>query len=283
MTGRQKRITGCLGMLIAFLLTSMVTGTPVAKNVGGLKIRFSHSAHQTQPCESCHPGDDKGNLENISMRQCFGCHQKAKRKIDTCRTCHLVHPDGRMKTHLGERVLIPPAWLKGPTHGIDWAGNHATVAGSDSKFCANCHRETECSSCHTGRMRPKKIHPADWVNTHGNQSSIDNPRCTGCHRQQQFCLSCHRRTGVAPDAPTSRRQSKPSKYHGNASPKKICRRARSNISACASCHSESSCTTCHSVINPHPVGFSRRCKPLVKKNKRACAKCHHDDVEKRCR
>ncbi len=246
------------------------------------RIRFSHKAHGEQSCESCHGASGDSGFEQISMKRCYGCHRSGKRNLTSCRTCHLVEADGRMKTLFNDEALIPPAWLRGPSHGVGWVGNHARPAGRDSSFCANCHREAECTNCHNGKAKNKQIHPSDWVNTHGVHSSMDSPRCMSCHRTQGFCLSCHRRSGVAPDAPTSKRGKKPSRFHGNATPEKICRRARTNITACASCHSESSCISCHAAINPHPAGFSRNCKPLARKSSRACAKCHRGNVEKRC-
>ena len=283
MAGLNKTIAMVGGVAIVLGLTFVAIGNPPSKTATELGIRFPHDVHESQPCESCHPKDEPGDLDKMSMKTCYACHLKHNRNIATCRTCHVVQPDGRMKTRFNDFLMLPPVWLKGPTHGIGWAGNHASAAGADSRFCANCHREIECSNCHSGRLRQKKIHPADWLNSHGNNATMDNPRCMGCHRTQSFCISCHRRAGVAPDAPTSRRGDRPSRYHGNASPEKICRRARTNIASCASCHSEQSCTTCHAMINPHPAGFARRCKLLAQKNRRACAKCHFDNVEKRCR
>ncbi|MBN2716199.1 MAG: hypothetical protein JXX14_10120 [Deltaproteobacteria bacterium] len=275
------RIGACV--LLVGCMAWVAAGNTKIKGARALGIRFNHDVHQTQPCQSCHPKDTAGRLDDMAMKDCYPCHQKQKRTLSACRTCHLVYPDGRMKTRIRDLVLIPPDWLKGPTHGMDWTGNHARIAGSDSRFCANCHRETDCSDCHAGRRRQKNIHPADWLNAHGQNATMDNPRCMGCHRSQSACLSCHRRAGVAPDSPGNRRGARPARYHGNASPEKICRRARTNIAACASCHSEQSCTTCHTAINPHPVGFSRRCRTLAQKNRRACAKCHTDDVAQRCK
>ena len=282
-TPLTKRMAPLGGALLITLLAVWAVGNPNSKGATKLGIRFTHDIHETQTCEACHPKDGKGSLDSISMKTCYGCHQKKQQRLTRCRTCHPVTPDGRMKTRFDDVVLTPPVWLKGPSHGIEWAGTHAVMAGADSRFCANCHRETYCSDCHSGRIRPKKVHPGDWLNIHGKNSTMDNPRCMGCHRAQSFCLSCHRRSGVAPDAPTNRRGARPSRFHGNASPEKICRRARTNIASCASCHSEQSCTTCHTAINPHPVGFSRRCGVLARKNRRACAKCHRNNAEDRCK
>ncbi len=242
-------------------------------------IRFSHKAHKLAACATCHRAAGsqqarKGGRDVVGMKTCYACHAKKGKRLTECRTCHLVHQDGRMVTGFGDAMLTPPSWLKGPNHGAEWIGTHAPMAGADSQFCASCHRETECQDCHTGRLRVKNVHPGDWIAAHGVSTRMDNPRCTGCHRSQSFCITCHRRSGVAPDSPTGVRPPGTGSFHKGKDPAKICRRARRDIAACVACHSESSCIRCHGTINPHPPGFSRRCKPLARKNQKACVKCH---------
>ncbi len=251
-------------------------------------IRFSHKAHKILGCASCHQGahrrqQDSPGRDVVEMKACYRCHERESGASSRCRTCHLIHPDGRMITNFGDAVLTPPGWLKGPSHGEDWVGRHAPTAGADSDFCSSCHREKFCQDCHTGRLRPRIVHPGDWLSSHGVSTRMGNPRCAGCHKSQSFCLTCHRRAGVAPDSPSRAGPSSAGSFHKNQSPAKICRRARYDIAACVSCHSESSCIQCHAVINPHPAGFAKRCKPLVMKNQRACVKCHSDSIWRRCK
>jgi len=264
-------------------------GGPVRGDYPRPDLRFSHAAHRAEACASCHPiagareSRDAGR-DVVGMRACYSCHRDGGRRLAECRTCHLVQKDGRLVKAVPERPMLPPVWLKGPTHGADWVQTHAPVAGADSAFCAACHRETECLDCHAGRLRPRDVHPGDWIGIHGLSGRMDNPRCAGCHRSQSFCIGCHRRTGVAPDSPSGARPPGSGAYHRESSPEEICRRARQDITSCVSCHSESSCVTCHATINPHPPGFSRRCKPLARKNHGACLKCHGDDgIWRRCR
>ncbi len=257
---------------------------PVRNDYPRANIRFSHKAHQQTPCTSCHLGAAVGAPPSVSldvpdMKSCFQCHSSSP-----CRTCHLTEKDGKMITDFGKGELIPPAWLKGKSHGVQWTGTHAKQAGKDSAYCASCHRESFCTDCHSGARRPRTVHPGDWMTSHGVSTRIDNPRCTGCHREQSFCLSCHRRSGVAPDSPP---KSKPpgsiSRYHKNMDNRTLMRRAKQDIVSCVSCHSESSCITCHVRYNPHPKDFAKRCKPLAVRNKTSCAKCHTNDVSRFCK
>ncbi|MDD5306457.1 MAG: hypothetical protein PHU25_03970 [Deltaproteobacteria bacterium] len=259
----------------------IVPGTYARPNV-----RFPHKAHAKEPCATCHPAAAAGRAappgeDTAGMRTCYACHLERKAPV-ACRTCHLVEADGVMVTRIEGAALTPPAWLKGPTHGATWVQSHASVAGSDSGFCAACHRNKFCGDCHLGRVRPRDAHPGDWIRSHAVSSRLDSPTCRGCHRSQSFCLDCHRRQGVAPDSPKDSRSFQ-GRYHGDLSPELICRRARTDIVSCASCHSESSCVSCHAAVNPHPSGWERRCAHLAKSNPRACAKCHSDDAWRRCR
>ncbi|MDJ0764216.1 MAG: hypothetical protein QNJ97_14635 [Myxococcota bacterium] len=250
-------------------------------------IRFSHAAHaKSTPCKSCHPLAASGQASNGAwdippMRHCYECHRLSQAPL-ACTTCHLADRDGRMVTDYREKRLIPPDWLKGPTHGASWVGRHATTAGADSSFCASCHRESFCRDCHTGRLRPRNVHPSDWLSLHGVSTRLDNPRCRGCHRKQSFCLTCHRRSGVAPDSPANARPAGLGRYHRNMQNTELMQRARRDITTCVSCHSESSCIACHAIQKPHPPRFRRKCRALAARNRRACAKCHTDEAWKRC-
>jgi hypothetical protein len=257
---------------------------PVRNDYRRPNLRFSHKAHTKTKCGSCHPKaqaqkDPGASLDVIGMKECFRCHSSSP-----CRKCHITDKDGRMITDFGKGKIIPPSWLVGKTHGMEWSGTHASLAGRDSDFCAACHHETFCSDCHSGARRPRKVHPGDWLTSHGVSTRLDNPRCKGCHREQSFCLTCHRRSGVAPDSPT---KSKPpqgiGRYHKGMETRTLMRRAKQDIVSCVSCHSESSCVTCHIRINPHPPDFARRCKPLVVRNQNACVKCHTNDVARFCK
>ncbi len=249
-------------------------------------IRFSHKAHQKPPCGTCHPRSashqptKKGvGMDVVGMKQCLSCHPKT-----SCRSCHITRKDGTLLTDYRAGKLTPPTWLKGPSHGPGWAGTHAVRAGADSDYCASCHREVFCQECHTGKRRPRDIHPGDWLTSHGVSTRIDNPRCKGCHRKQTFCLTCHRRSGVAPDSPPRARPDQGhGQYHRGMETRSLMRRAKRNITACVSCHNESSCLSCHTLFNPHPPDFRRRCKALAARNRQACAKCHNNDPARFCR
>ena len=262
-------------------------------------LRFSHVKHVARNigCGHCHGRVAEVELATRDqlprMAGCLTCHAlDGAARGDArggCPTCHLTELDGRLKTTFSTGPLLPPQWMRGAAHTADWIERHKSVAGDDSAFCASCHSTKECVDCHDGRVRPRKVHPNDWLSMHAQAARQDNPRCTSCHQLQSFCGDCHRRTGVARDAPsgarpTGRRFHLPPEQwtHAPRGPQHHAWEAMRNLNACVSCHSERDCATCHATkrvgggagVNPHPVGFRERCGPALRRNPRPCLVCH---------
>jgi hypothetical protein len=287
---RDVRIGTSVGDACRVCHTRLAKGArPIRGDYPRPNIRFSHVAHDGRvTCKACHPRAAAklprgAGADAPTMERCYRCHE-GRPEAAECRVCHIVQRDGRLVIDIGGTRLLPPAWLKGPSHGPRWVERHAPAAGADSRFCASCHQESFCQDCHTGKLRPRNVHPGDWLTAHGVSTRLDNPRCRGCHRKQSFCITCHRRAGVAPDSPArSGARGGSGRYHKEMETSRLMRRARHDVTACVACHSEGSCVTCHTTVKPHPPGFERKCKPLAARNRRACAKCHRDDAWRRCR
>jgi hypothetical protein len=270
------------------------------------RLRFDHAAHEQRNigCAQCHGSLDtpagEGRAALPSMRRCATCHlapgEARGDASSRCTTCHLT-AGGVMRTDFPTGQLLPPRWLGDAQHGPDFARHHAAAAAANSRFCANCHRESECAACHDGRVRPRRLHPNDWLSLHGRAAELGSPRCTGCHREQSFCLGCHQRLGVAQTAPTGATGSR-GRYHppstvwtdSPAGRGHHSWAARRNLDACIGCHVERDCVSCHATAsrggagsgighraNPHGAGFRRRCGAALRKNPRPCLLCHDPD------
>lgn len=262
-------------------------------------LRFPHGKHVARNigCAQCHGAVADVDLATRDqlprMPGCLTCHGlDGPARGDAkggCPTCHLTQADGRLQTSFSTGPLLPPVWLRGAAHDADWTERHKIVAGEDSALCASCHAAKECADCHDGRVRPRRVHPNDWLSMHPQAARQDNPRCASCHNEQTFCADCHRRTGVARDAPSGnrlagRRFHPPAESWTNAprGPQHHAWEAMRNLSACVSCHSERDCASCHATrglsggqgVNPHPVGFRDRCGLALRRNPRPCLVCH---------
>jgi len=277
---------------------------PPPSQIPGLK--FSHKLHVSQgmACTSCHPDsqlDDAGHAALPLMRDCLTCHD-GKRASAKCSACHPTLTDGRLRTDFPQGALIPSGtWEGDAVHGPDFRRSHGPVS-RDGKRCETCHLRSFCTDCHSeGVVRPAFLHPANYVDLHAFEARRNVPDCAACHRAQSFCVGCHQRLGVAPDAPGGQRGQPAANPFGTGTGLKRfhppgwvqaapggassghAAEAHRNITSCASCHREESCLGCHSAdpsrisqINPHEPGFagSARCRALASRNQRACLKCH---------
>ncbi len=268
---------------------------PTEVSIGELptpRLRFSHRAHARRGvrCLSCHEGIGdraaRAGLHMPTMRSCFECHGGATPSAPTaCTTCHLVRPDGKMRSRYPEGWLNPPRWLHGMHHDHEWLVRHRWIAADQGELCATCHRESECADCHDGRVRPPRVHPNDWLTIHPQMARRDEPECTSCHTTQSFCLECHARLGIsqasAPNVRTSARFHPPAGVWTRG-PVLHAREAQRSMQTCTSCHVERDCTVCHGAlgigagISPHPPGFVRDCGRFLRANDRACGACHQD-------
>ena len=268
------------------------------------RLHFSHRQHveDGMRCRTCHVGVERAEQADRrhlpTMRQCFECHgppgfAASASAPSTCETCHLARPDGTLRTRYPEGVLNPPSWLMDLRHDHEWLVRHRWIAADQGQQCATCHTESDCADCHDGRVRPRRIHPGDYLTTHPAQARRDQPRCTSCHETARFCTECHTSLGLstmsAPDVRAAER------YHPPAAvwvrgPTLHGLEARRAMNACASCHAERDCVTCHGAlgigagVSPHPPGFAASCIDHLANNTRACATCHGDlgALRRRC-
>jgi hypothetical protein len=259
---------------------------------------FTHKAHVDRNigCPQCHGAVERLELATRDqlprMQGCLGCHQApdAASQGDAksgCETCHLRGSTGTsMKTMFASGSLTPPRWLHNAEHTPDFIDRHKSIAGDDSQFCANCHKEDFCTDCHDGRVRPRNIHPSDYLNMHPVEARMEPQKCQSCHREQSFCLDCHMRVGVSESSPPGSKES--GRFHP---PKSIWSdppmrpghhgfEAERNLNACVSCHIERDCVVCHGALgvgggfDPHQNGFVAGCKTQFRRNPRPCFVCH---------
>ncbi|MBK8482239.1 MAG: hypothetical protein IPL40_13910 [Proteobacteria bacterium] len=224
------------------------------------------------------------------MATCTGCHAR-QQVTNRCGSCHLTQKDGRLITRFGAEALVPATISRGDAHGPLFSRQHAAAARAGRDRCLSCHLERDCLSCHAGLVRPMSIHGGDYLTAHAIDARRDQPRCASCHRAQSFCLSCHLRLGVAQGSspPTAFRPDTGRAFHppgfnaAQRGPAHHAAKARRNVAACASCHTEQTCLACHADsarggggFSPHGPGFahSARCAALARRNPRVCVRCH---------
>lgn len=245
------------------------------------KLKFSHAAHQQQPCASCHGADARGQMTSPEATQCATCHNDTIASA-ACTTCHLeaAGARGRIQTQWRAPGQLSPTKLLPDNHSVDWLKRHGAIALSSGADCLSCHAEQSCASCHQARgATPRSVHPPNFLVIHRVAAQSQEANCTSCHSQQTFCASCHIRTDhvIAQEhAPPPKRSFHPPGWLNSASANNHGVMAKRNINDCASCHQEQDCLSCHRGISPHPATYALSCKRQLEANPAPCAQCHTD-------
>jgi len=257
-------------------------------------IKFDHSSHASTSkiaCTKCHPLDpedpDASDPGLPGMALCISCHPHSDAYAsDSCTPCHIKTKKGTLKLDPGGKKLAPPAWMSGALHDGAWVLDHAGAAATRPGLCSACHTDTDCATCHAGKVKPASIHPGDWVSFHPVSAALGDLRCSSCHSYQEFCVTCHRKAGAAWDSPASLGIPSGDVFHPEGwytlgGQGKHGLEAKKNLATCVSCHTEKDCTMCHSAmssfsVSPHPPAglWLVKCKVLAKKNPTTCLKCH---------
>ncbi|MBX6363437.1 MAG: hypothetical protein IRZ00_06180 [Gemmatimonadetes bacterium] len=190
-------------------------------------LRFSHPDHDaraaakgdTLTCASCHaqPGPAaKMAVGRATPDACVACHMPRTRQHlaleSTCTTCHV--PIARAA---GVPVDTIAAFPKPETHAAaDFVLRHRTTPGEALARCAICHARESCARCHLNADKVPAI------------AALASDRRLG-----QLALG---RAGEYPLPPSHADREWPLR-HGAA--------ARKRIEACANCHAQAGCRSCH--------------------------------------
>jgi hypothetical protein len=271
-----------------------------AVDVPAPHLKFNHEMHLTKgaTCTTCHGDMTKVRLGTVlqlpSEETCLDCHDGVK-ATQRCGACHPQKPDGTLMTRPGGAravvPLLPRDDLWGAAHDLSFVEDHVGIAKANPGLCDNCHEKDFCQDCHNGALRPMRIHSGDYLTTHALDARARTQDCQSCHRFQTDCRACHERLGMGTGEGTKFGVGSGLRFHpdGWAGPPGMPQGhsfpAQRNIGACASCHDEDSCLSCHATtgaarpgldVSPHGRDFasSARCDSLARTSRRACLKCH---------
>jgi hypothetical protein len=157
-------------------------------------------------------------------------------------------------------------------HRANFVKDHAADAAVGESSCEGCHRTSFCESCHNATASPR-FHAPNFMTRHGPESYANESDCASCHNPEVFCRACHAGSGMASKGRLGVAFHTANAFwivgHGMA--------ARRGLEGCASCHTQSSCTQCHSAlgswrINPHGPRFNA--ERVQNANRLTCRLCH---------
>lgn len=186
---------------------------------------------------------------------CATCHAR-----DFCITCHVNAPEvaAIQALALDDRSLVFETELPVPAShtSAGFQAEHGRAAGRRDATCSNCHTQTSCTACHSGRAprvvaalpqpgpgrgpgaqlersRPE-THTALFVEGHGPEANARPTSCETCHARPE-CLDCHR---PGPDGGAG--------YHPLGFVVRHPSAAYARAANCSDCHNAAQfCQSCH--------------------------------------
>ncbi|MGM0557987.1 MAG: cytochrome c3 family protein, partial [Myxococcota bacterium] len=248
---------------------------------GTSAIIFSHAAHESTDCTSCHgaasTSERASQVLMPSMATCASCHaDQAKPALQDCSGCHRdyeVTVDAPIETPEDWRRVRPaPMDVARPQANLrfDHRGHVARAAKR-----AGADASAVCTSCH-----------APDSTKHPTMPSMES--CQSCHNgsvADDACSTCHMTAGTGrldttfTDPSTGQTRRLMPTNHSVAWIERHAEVARSAGDECASCHTEDDCATCHQAevagaFSVHPPNFELIHMADARANPGNCADCH---------
>jgi hypothetical protein len=261
------------------------------------------------------------NVSGPNPRTCLNCHAHANdihlSPTAACITCHVAITQATGVSTERLSRFPRPGWHDS-TDFVTAHGRNKTTAAS----CAVCHARESCERCHANADRvpmiatlgrdarvaqlqdgkePEYPKPAShaqsvWQRSHVATASDASASCANCHTQAN-CEGCHLlRTGAAGavvqslPAPTRKAALGVSAarmtrtVHSADIATQHGRLAATGALQCALCHSEQTCSSCHTAADSrafHGVNFVERHAVDVFSSTADCQSCHN--TERFCR
>jgi hypothetical protein len=191
------------------------------------RLRFSHYLHVTENemgCDECHGEPGQPSFNAITHDTCLDCHEEPEAEEITADTCGICHKEKQL------------ALFSLPELDEEESADASAVEDTPSR---NVFVHTEalagkCTDCHEGLL-DEGLETVPML----QRSDILSIR-EASHGSGQDCLTCH----VDMD-----RNQEPAS-HDVAWMKRHGLFGMQDDATCSVCHSEDSCTECHSVMQP---------------------------------
>ena len=286
--------------------------------------------HEAPPVIFSHKRHVDGQVD------CLKCHESIARSAVTtgsdlpkrtvCGECHDTDVVARSTTelenlepHRGGLLFSHEAHL--PRVKGDCLACHTSIPKSDAygqhsppgmETCTPCHEaqmaKNQCTSCHERErlagIRPARFlsHEGDWVQRHKDRALGSTATCAQCHTQN-YCVDCHNRYETLKPSTKYPDQVTRQLIHRGDFVSRHAIEARGSAAQCLTCHSVSSCDSCHALQGvsyaatasggqglsrtPHSLNFMDRTASdfhgrAARRDIVACASCHDQGPATNC-
>lgn len=270
-------------------------------------------------CATCHNPPGAAGRMTVSRpapARCESCHaHEALEHPDGGQRCSRCHVSlARAPDLPAERIAAFP---RPSSHGESgFLTNHAPDTATAEATCATCHARPSCERCHVNAgMLPAiqvlepdarvaalareweaeypkpSSHGEGWIRGHGWVAIEDPDGCANCHARPS-CLTCHSQsTAVLAHLPQPRPEGPQgvtlevtearARLHPTAFARTHGGDAATRAETCASCHTETFCSSCHAGAESssfHPVNFLETHGSRAYGDDTDCVTCHNAEL-----
>lgn len=248
---------------------------------------FEHRAHVLKGinCNRCHDkiaaAGEEGPLHLPSTGDCRSCHEKPHNEAP-CGQCHGLASTRAAAVNARQTLRFTHSAHVSRLKG-DCVRCHLDIGrGAETllprmAICGSCHEHQEqlasgpkqsCDPCHVDlhaeAVKPDDhlIHGANFLREHGVRAASNRSVCVSCHTERG-CAACH--GASVPALPERLHFDDPMRagVHRAGFRSRHSEEARSDPGLCATCHTTTACSDCHTRENvgaatgksPHPKGW----------------------------
>jgi hypothetical protein len=205
-TCHLENATGRLRLSFASGLLRPMQGNPLGMDHGP-RYEFTHGAQASARRETC--------LECHAQRECDACHDslqkplsvhpndyvtlhpiQARQDTTRCESCHryqsfCVACHERVGVGMSAQRALRPANVRVHPPQSTWTDvlgpqHHGIAANRDLRSCVSCHREQDCTSCHSEfatRRTPVNPHPSGFAAVCRSIAAKNDRACLACHSE----------------------------------------------------------------------------------------------------
>lgn len=226
------------------------------------------------------------SVDEVQSR-CAICHAR-----ESCARCHLEPARVPAIAALGSdpRVLRLASsrapWYPTPQdHQLaDWAYTHGGVAKAHPEKCSNCHAQSSCLACHTGRMAEPVIRQLPNERPGGPRGVRLLPQNPAWPAASSGApVPGYSKPNVNADTARDVQPPVAVRVHWAGFTTSHSASASTRDATCAGCHDKRFCSNCHDgeAANQrrfHPANFAQRHATDSYSRQRDCATCHNPEV-----
>lgn len=148
------------------------------------------SCHRQDECVACHLGAETSSAIHPAGFDRAHAHE-ATRPTTNCQSCHRSQTfciACHERSGLGQRAnsaFVRGNQALGTFHESGWNTQHGRAARQRLDVCVSCHREEQCTVCHSAQMGSPSINP------HGRGFASQAMCSSMRNANARMCLRCH--------------------------------------------------------------------------------------------